>query len=66
MDAVPYLVEDERFLDEPASNNLEPKQNDWKSLKHIYTSDVQATLDVIYDWRDFMDKYSAENGGDER
>lgn len=66
MDAVPYLIEDERFLDEPPSNNVEAKKNEWKSLKHIYTSDVQGTFDVIYDWRYFLDTYNAAKGGDER
>ena len=32
----------------------------------IYTYDQNETYDVVYDWRDLLDKYREEHGGDQR
>lgn len=60
MDAVPYLVEDETFHDEPKSDNPNAKPEDYEALNHIYTSDHIETYNIIYDWREFIDKYNQE------
>lgn len=65
IDAVPYLFETESLLDEPLSNNCNDTQ-DHCYLKHIYTSDVEDTFDMIYQWRALTDKYKADHGGDTR
>lgn len=65
IDAVPYLFEVESLLDEPLSNNCNDPQ-DHCYLKHIYTSDVADTFDMIYQWRALTDKYKADNGGETR
>lgn len=65
MDAVPYLIE-ENFEDEPPSNDPNAEPNTHAYLSHIYTKDVSASYDVLYDWRDYLDAYTKENGGDDR
>ncbi|KAK4887008.1 hypothetical protein RN001_003279 [Aquatica leii] len=65
MDAVPYIFEDDQFLDEPLSN-LNVSKDDYKYLNHIYTSDHPQTFDMIYEWRQFLDDYTTEHGGDDR
>ncbi|XP_066137446.1 maltase 1-like [Euwallacea fornicatus] len=62
MDAVPPLFEDELFRDEPASDadNLDP--DDPGTLNHIYTTNLNETYDMIYQWREHLDNYSAKNG----
>ena len=62
------MFEDERFLNEPklddADENLGP--DDYAYYDHIYTTDHDETYKIIYDWRDFVDKYSEEKEGDPR
>ncbi|XP_066255122.1 maltase 1-like isoform X2 [Euwallacea similis] len=62
MDAIPPLFEDELLRDEPSSgaDNLDP--DDPGTLNHIYTSNLNETYDMIYQWRDLLDEYSAKNG----
>lgn len=65
MDAVPHLFEDEAGRDEPkAGNNVPPYEHAY--LKHIYTTDLPETYDMIYQWRQFIDEYSQQKGGDAR
>lgn len=67
MTAVPYLFEnDDGFPDEPPSNHLPEDKDTWKSLKHIYTSNLQETYNLIYKWRNLLDIYTAKHGGNER
>ncbi|KAF5302839.1 hypothetical protein FQA39_LY02019 [Lamprigera yunnana] len=65
MDAVPYLFEDEKFEDEPLSN-LTTNPDDYEYLEHIYTKDLPGTFDMIYVWREYIDNYTSEKGGDAR
>lgn len=70
VDTIPSLFEvapDENgnLPDEPPSG----KCNDPDShcyLKHIYTYDQNETYDIVYEWRELLDKYREENGGDQR
>ncbi|CAH0564512.1 unnamed protein product [Brassicogethes aeneus] len=66
VDAVPYLLEEKNFTDEPRSYNPSMGPNDWDYLEHIYTKDLDETFDVIYQWREVIDKYNNKHGGDSR
>lgn len=65
IDAVPYLFETEALLDEPLSNNCNDPE-DYCYLRHIYTSDIEDTFDMIYQWRAVTDKYKVDHGGETR
>lgn len=65
IDAVPYLFEVESNLDEPLSGNCNDPE-DHCYLKHIYTSDVDETFQMIYQWRALTDQYKTDHGGDTR
>ncbi|CAG9764642.1 unnamed protein product [Ceutorhynchus assimilis] len=67
VDAVPHIYEDEQLRDEPIDPNsgvIDPNNYDY--LKHIYTKDQPKTFELVYDWRNFLDNYTAVNGGDTR
>uniref|UniRef100_T1H3Z5 Glycosyl hydrolase family 13 catalytic domain-containing protein n=1 Tax=Megaselia scalaris TaxID=36166 RepID=T1H3Z5_MEGSC len=69
VDAVPHIFEklneDGSWPDEPRNDwNNDPESYDY--LDHIYTKDQPQTIDVIYEWREFMDSYTKENGGESR
>lgn len=66
MTGVPHLFEVQDFPNEPVSNDPEAKEGDWNSLRHVYTSDLPRTFDLIYHWRNLLDVYTAEHGGTER
>lgn len=66
VDAVPYLFEDADLRDEPKSDDPNAENYEWNSLKHIYTSDLPGTYDMIYQWRKHVDDYSNSHGGDAR
>lgn len=57
MDAVNYLIEDERFLDEPASGVNVPA-DDYESLDHVYSKDMDQTFVILKAWRKRIDAYS--------
>lgn len=70
IDAVPHLFEVKRdaagnFPDEPLSGNTNDP-NDYGYLNHIYTTNQNETLDMVYQWRALMDEYQQEHGGDTR
>ncbi|KAK9870032.1 hypothetical protein WA026_006127 [Henosepilachna vigintioctopunctata] len=65
-DAVPYLVEDNLLRDEPRSYDPIAKENEPNYLTHIYTKDTDETYNVIYEFRDVIDKYTQEHGGHSR
>lgn len=69
-DAVPYLFEtlpgaDGNYVDEAPSNACDDPEG-WCSLIHTETSDVDETFDMIYQWRDVMDQYKKDKGGNTR
>lgn len=39
---------------------------DYCYLKHIYTNDLNETYDMVYEWRELLEKYRTEKGGCER
>ncbi|XP_055599788.1 maltase 2-like [Uranotaenia lowii] len=65
VDAVPWLFEDVSLRDEPISGNSDdPLRPEY--LNHIYTQDLPETVDMVYQWREVLDSYQKENGGDTR
>lgn len=70
IDAVPHLFEIQmngkgRLPDEPLSGNTKD-DNDWSYLKHIFTVDQPETIDMVYQWRQVLEDYRHEHGGDAR
>ena len=48
LDAISHLIEDERLLDEPKSNDPEADDElDWNYLDHIYTNNQNLTRDIV-------------------
>ncbi|KAH8245841.1 hypothetical protein KR038_005018 [Drosophila bunnanda] len=69
IDAVPHIYEyrfaNGSYPDEPISGwSSDPESYDY--LDHIYTKDQPATVDLMYEWRAFLDAYRVENGGESR
>lgn len=62
VDAVPYLFEHESFKDEPLSGDETAGETDYEYLTHIYTKDQPETYDMIYQFRELVDNYTAEKG----
>lgn len=70
IDAVPHLFEipaneKGRMPDEPLSGNTNDP-DDWSYLKHVFTVDQPETIDMVYQWRQVLDDYRQEHGGDAR
>ncbi|KAL5287696.1 Mal-A1.2 family protein [Megaselia abdita] len=73
IDAVPFMYEVSRdpttgkIPDEPvAEGNACPDPDDWCHLKHIHTQDRNETFELVYDWRDIVDKFSKDKGDYQR
>lgn len=63
MDAIPFLFEDARILDEPiASNHADYELMDHDYLNHTYTVDQKESFDLIYQFRALMDSYKLLDG----
>lgn len=70
VDAISHLFEiqpnEEGVLpDEPSSGNTKDADN-WSYLNHIFTYDQPETVDMVYQWRQVLDDYSKEHGGESR
>lgn len=70
IDAVPFLFEvqpDENgnYPNEPQSGTTNDP-NDWNFLNHIYTTDQNETVDMVYQWRAVLDEHRNRTGGDTR
>ncbi|KAH8299306.1 hypothetical protein KR044_000275 [Drosophila immigrans] len=69
IDAVPHIYEyrnaDGSYPDEPVSGwSSNPDGYDYHD--HIYTKDQPDTVELMYEWRDYLLKYQAEHGGETR
>lgn len=69
IDAVPHIFEkrneDGSYPDEPLSGwSSNPDSYDYHN--HIYTKDQYPTIELLYEWRDFLKDYQKQNGGDTR
>lgn len=58
IDAINFMYEDSRFLDEPLSNKPGVPKNDYDYLNHIYTKDLPQTYEVLKTWRKLLDHHS--------
>lgn len=70
VDAVPSLFEvapDENghLPDEPPSGQCSDP-DDYCYHDHIYTSEQNETFDMVYQWRETLEDFRKENGGDNR
>jgi len=73
IDAVPYLFEVDldrynQYPDEPLTNDPVscPDPDDHCYTQHIYTQDQPETIDMVYQWRELVDTFHEEHGGDKR
>uniref|UniRef100_A0A1Q3FRY4 alpha-glucosidase n=1 Tax=Culex tarsalis TaxID=7177 RepID=A0A1Q3FRY4_CULTA len=66
VDAVPWLFEDEQLRDEPLSGLSPDNPQRPEYLNRIYTRDLPEAADMVYQWREVMDDYRKEHGGDTR
>lgn len=65
VDAINHLMEVEDLRDEPRN----PDNTDELSFGfvfHHYTIDLQDTYDMVYEFREVLDNYQKEHGGDTR
>jgi alpha-glucosidase len=62
VDAVPHLYEDERFLDEPLSNDPNADPDQYGYLDHVYTWNRDETYDVIAEMRTVLQEYEDRDG----
>ncbi|CAB3382429.1 Hypothetical predicted protein [Cloeon dipterum] len=62
LDAIPHLMEDQTFPDEPPSNDPEFTPDQWGSLSHIYTADLPELYPIIYGFRKVVDEKQEELG----
>lgn len=61
---MPFLVEDNRFLDEPPVNKTLAKENgmDYNNQQHMYTLNQPKTYDVLAEFRAVLDSYTKQGG----
>lgn len=70
VDAVPHMFEvlpdsSGRYPDEPLSGDTNDSE-DYGYLRHIYTQSQNETFDMVYQWRELLDQYKKDHGGDTR
>ena len=58
VDAVPHLVEDSNFQDEPTKAEYDPLRPHYDHLDHIYTKNLNANHKIVQEWRAVLDKYT--------
>lgn len=56
-DALRHLYESDTFLDEPCLMD-KCSSTRYESLNHIYTADQPETIEIIKEWRKFIDDYT--------
>lgn len=57
VDAVPHLVEDSKFRDEPTKSEYDPLRPQYDHLDHIYTKNLDDNHKIVQEWRALLDKY---------
>ena len=60
-DALRHLYESDSLLDEPCLMTEEQCKVNYVSLNHTYTVDQPETIDIIREWREFVDNYTRSN-----
>lgn len=66
VDAVPHLFEVANLTDEPKSNNANASPDEYTYLDHPFTKDQPETYELVESWRETLDNWAREKGGDER
>lgn len=67
VDAIAHLFEVDKndfggvYPDEPRTGWTDDP-DDYNYLDHIYTKDLDETYDMVYQWREIFDEYSAKTG----
>lgn len=57
-DAIKHLYESDSFRNEPCLTDDEDEcKKNHGSLKHIYTTDQPENIEIINEWREFIDDY---------
>ena len=57
VDAVPHLLEDENFRDEPVKATFNPIKPSHDHFEHIYTKNVTGIHEICQEWRHLFDTY---------
>lgn len=65
VDAINHMFEVEDLRDEPETGWTQDTTS-YGFTHHIYTKDLDETYDMIQDWREMIDQYNKEKGGDPR
>ncbi|XP_037823517.1 maltase A3-like [Lucilia sericata] len=70
IDAVPHIFErapdaEGNLPDEPRNPSVQDP-DDYGYLQHIYTVDQPETIDLVYQWRQVLDDFKYEFGGEDR
>ncbi|XP_055594366.1 maltase 2-like [Uranotaenia lowii] len=65
IDAVNHLFEVEDFRDEPETGT-EKDPLSYAFTYHYYTKDLMECYDMVYQWREVLDQWQVENGGETR
>ncbi|XP_018319913.1 maltase A1-like [Agrilus planipennis] len=67
IDAIRFIFEHPDLPDEPLADdykNYNPYEYNY--LNHIYSLDRPESIQMIYQWRELVDNYQKQNGGDTR
>lgn len=61
--AVAHLFENESFPDEPVNEDADSSvlESDYEYLRHIYTTDLDETINTVYQWRNVVDDYAVQS-----
>lgn len=63
VDAIPHLVEDETFLDEPLISNLMVNgKPGYRAYDHKYTESLPETFEICRQFRQTVDFYKQKDG----
>ncbi|XP_055842742.1 maltase A2-like [Episyrphus balteatus] len=69
IDAVPHMYEkvfeNGTFPDEPVSGFTNDTSSQYY-LRHDYTQEQYETVELLYEWREYLETYKKEHGGDTR
>ncbi|XP_036332353.1 maltase A1-like [Rhagoletis pomonella] len=73
IDALPFMFEkapdaNGNFLDEPVIDDVSicPDPDDWCHLNHTYTLDQPESIEMVYQWRELVEQYRKQKGGEPR
>lgn len=66
IDVMNHLFEDPLFRDEPKANVTGIHDDDYESLEHIYTKDLDESYEVLKSWRQLLDDYSTKTKSDSK